>query len=705
MSVSMSTFPFRNSGLSIEKRVDDLVGRLTLKEKISQMVYDAPAVERLGIPAYNWWNECLHGVARAGWATVFPQAIGLAATFDEDLVYRVAAAVSDEARAKYHQAQKKREQGQYQGLTFWTPNINIFRDPRWGRGQETYGEDPYLTGALGSSFVKGLQGSDPRYLKVAACAKHFAVHSGPEKDRHRFNAVVTQKDLHETYLRAFKMLVDAGVEAIMGAYNRTNGEPCCASGALLCDILRRTWGFKGHMVSDCGAIGDIHAYHKVTQTPAESAALALKKGCDLNCGCMYPFLEEAVEQGMIFEEDIDRSLKRLFAARMKLGMFDAEDESPYSSLSLDCVDSTVHRSLAREAAVKSIVLLKNNNSILPLKSDVKRIFVTGPGAADVNVIMGNYHGISYPMVTILDGIVARAGKETLVNYRQGCTFSREDTNKSPWALGEATHADVIIVVAGLSPLMEGEEGDAILSEDNGDRISIGLPENQKNLIQELRKHNKPIVLLITGGSAVEIREESEIADAILYCWYPGEEGGSAVAEILFGDTSPSGRLPITIPRSIEQLPPFDSYDMANRTYRYMTDKPLYPFGFGLSYSSFSYSKLKINPEASDGSCPITVFVTVENEGEFDAEEVVQLYISPPETVSGAPIRHCEGFRRVKLFPGESQRVEFILNFEHLCSFDQNGTPFCASGEYTFTVGHWWGGRESFGGLCKKFIVP
>jgi beta-glucosidase len=678
---------FMNHKLPIDDRVSDLIGRMTLAEKVSQMSYDSPAIERLGVPAYNWWNECLHGVARAGRATVFPQAIGMAATFDEDLIFQVSNAISDEARAMYQAAIEKDRRLRYGGLTFWTPNVNIFRDPRWGRGQETYGEDPYLTSVIGSAFVRGLQGDDPRYLKVAACAKHYAVHSGPEALRHEFNAQASLKDMYETYLPAFKALVDANVEAVMCAYNRTNGEPCCGNKTLLRSILREQWGFKGHILSDCWAIVDFYQGHKVVSTPAEAAALAVNSGVSLNCGSMFPYLIEAVQQGLVTEETIDKALAILLRTRFKLGMFDPPEMNPYSKISTDVIHSTEHQQLARKAAVESIVMLKNANNVLPLQKDIRRLYITGPCAASVEVLLGNYFGIGDNLVTILEGITSKLEPGSFAGYTQGFLLDRENINPIDWTSGDAKGADTMIVVMGYSPQLEGEEGAAIASPYKGDRQDIGLPPNQVNFLRRLRQGNtKPIVVVLTGGCAVAIPEVHDLADAILYVWYPGEQGGNAVADVIFGDASPSGRLPLTFPKSTDQLPPYEDYSMVGRTYRYMTAEPLYPFGFGLSYSRFEYSDLKLDNTQPRPGDAVRATVTVKNTGTVVSDEVVQLYLTDTEASARTPISALKGFYRIRLEPGQHSQVAFTITPEMMSLVDDNGDSRLEPGQFRVTVG-------------------
>ncbi|MCL2186008.1 MAG: glycoside hydrolase family 3 C-terminal domain-containing protein [Treponema sp.] len=665
-----------------ESKIKDLISKMTLEEKVSQLLYKSPAIERLGIPEYNWWNECLHGVARAGIATVFPQAIALAATFDDALVKEIAIAISDEARAKHNEAVKHGNRGQYWGLTFWTPNINIFRDPRWGRGQETYGEDPYLTSKIGLALVKGLQGDDPENLKLAACAKHYAVHSGPEKDRHTFNAIVTQKDLWETYLPAFKVLVDGGVESVMGAYNRTLDEPCCASNFLLKDILRDKWNFKGHVVSDCWAIRDFHEYHKITKSAEESAALALNAGCDLNCGCTYPMLTVSFKQGLVTEEAINTALERLLRTRFKLGMFDPPESGKYGKLGREVINCEKHRALALKAAHKSIVLLKNDNNLLPLDSSPKKIVIAGPSAANAHALFGNYYGVSSHFVTILEGIGEKVKDKFGINidYRQGCLMYSENS-KSNAEYGEANISDVVIVVMGLDGAMEGEEGDAIASDSNGDRAAIELPSWQLKFLQKVRDKGKKIILVLTGGSPIAFPEN--IADAVIFTWYSGESGGTAVADIIFGDTVPSGKLPITFPASTAQLPPYEDYSMKGRTYRYMTEIPQYPFGFGLSYTKFRFDSINLSDsEVSASSKSVIVSVTVSNIGKYDADEVVQIYVSRDKKSENEPFFSLRGFKRVFIPAGKSVKADFELLLPAFETVDGKGNSILIPGVYT-----------------------
>src|SRR5512145_3362744 len=620
---------YLDTNLSFPERVQDLLSRLTLDEKVGMMNHPTQGVPRLGIPGYNFWSEALHGVAGNGRATVFPQAIGMAATWDKELIHRIASAIGDEGRAKYHAALRRNGYtAQYQGLTFWAPNVNIFRDPRWGRGQETWGEDPFLTGEMAAAFVKGLQGDHPRYLKAAACAKHYAVHSGPEKDRHIFNAIVTKRELYDTYLPAFRKLVtEAKVESVMGAYNRTLDEVCCASQLLIEEILRGEWNFQGHFVSDCGALSDFHLNHKVTNDAAESAALALRHGCDLGCDHVFNEIPEAIQRGLITEADVDRSLERTLGTRFKLGMFDPAEDVPFTSVSTDVVACEEHRRLAYRTATEAVVLLKNEDNILPIKPSTKKVFVTGPTATSVEVLLGNYYGFNDRMITLLEGITGRIPEGMGMEYTSGAMLKHPREIKNTWAPDMAQSADFAIVCAGLSSFLEGEEGESLLSPQNGDRESISLPESQINYIKELAIHGVKIVLVVTGGSPIALGEVEDMVDAILFVWYPGMEGGRAVADVLFGDVSPSGKLPLTFPKSLDQLPAFDDYSMNGRTYRYMTKEPLYPFGFGLSYSSFEYSGLQLDKTKIAPWESLNVSLTLTNCGESDSAEVAQYYLS------------------------------------------------------------------------------
>lgn len=811
-------YPFQNPKLDVEERVKDLVSRMTLDEKISQMMYQSPAIERLGIPSYNWWNECLHGVARAGQATVFPQGIGMAAAFDDELMFRIADAISDEARAKHHDFVRQGKRGIYQGLTFWTPNINIFRDPRWGRGQETYGEDPFLAGKLAVQFVKGLQGNDPHYLKTIATIKHFAVHSGPEPLRHEFDAETSEKDLIETYLPAFKEVVEkTNVESVMCAYNRFRGEACCGSSELLQEYLRKRWGFSGYVVSDCGAIRDFYTDHKITASAAEAAALAVKRGTDLNCGVAYRGLREAVERNLITEQEIDQSVMKLFRARFKLGMFDADDIVPYAKLPMSVVDSDRNRQIALEAAHKSVVLLKNDG-ILPLKKSIKKIAVIGPTANDEETLWGNYCGYNKNGVTVLQGIRNKI-PEADIRYEVGCELSEnfpqiapipadylftdvtgkqngvrsayynnpnlwgnpkhtlieKEINNIGWdkapysdmpadnfgavyetfvripetgryalgmegfygykfvvndsltfqygnvhhprknfylrsckagemikirieyrheivnhalikllwgradnkvlmkrAVAAARKSDIVILCMGINQNLEGEEM-TVKSKGfaGGDRTEIDLPDTQKELVAAICDLKKPVVLVLQNGSPLSIPVEHQKVNAVVEGWYGGQSAGTALADILLGDYNPSGRLPVTVYKSLEQLLGFEDYGMQGRTYRYFSGDPLYEFGYGLSYTSFRYTNLQI-PTRIATNDPIEFSVDVTNTGNMDGDEVVQVYISHESLPFVTPIRSLKGFKRVSLKKGETKTIRFLLESDDLSVVKDDG---------------------------------
>ena len=826
-------YPFQDPDRPLEERVDDLVGRMTLDEKVKQTLYNAPAIERLGVPAYNWWNEALHGVARAGRATVFPQAIGLAATWDSEIMFRVATTISDEARAKHHDAVKKGRRGIYEGLTFWSPNINIFRDPRWGRGMETFGEDPYLTGRLGVEFVKGMQGDHPYYFKTIATPKHFAVHSGPEPERHVFDAVVDERDLRETYLPAFRMAVIEGkAYSIMCAYNRFLGAPCCGSNELLQKILRREWGFDGYVVSDCWAITDFYQYHKVVGSAPEAAAMALRAGTDLNCGVAYDSLGAAIREGLVSADLLDRSVKRLFCARFRLGMFDPAERVPFADTPIEVNNSEQHRQLALEAARKSIVLLKNENGFLPLSKNVRSIAVIGPNADDVDVLLGNYNGTPSGPVTLLDGIRKKVDASTTVFFSRGCEIAekipffdvvpssalvvdtggverpglrgeyfsntifagtpalvridpsidfnwwkdspgpgvRADSFSVRWtgwlipsisgvyelgvtvfggfrlflddslvtehssehathtqskrvdftigvprrirveywdlradrivklvwsplhpsledeALAAARQADVVVLALGLSPRLEGEEMPvSIPGFAGGDRVDIRMPEVQENLMKRIAGLRKPLVLVLLNGSPLGIGWASENVPAIVEAWYPGQAAGTALADVLFGDYNPAGRLPVTFYRSVDQLPPFNDYAMAGRTYRYFTGEPLFPFGYGLSYTTFEYSNLQI-PRVVQAGARVEVSVDVRNSGSKEGEEVVQLYVTDVEASVPVPLRSLQGFKRVRLSPGEKVNVTLTLEARQLSLIDQAGRRVLEPGIFEISVG-------------------
>ena len=845
------TPPYLDPDLPVDQRAAELVSRLTLDEKIAQLMNDAPAIPRLGVPAYDWWNECLHGVARAGAATVFPQAIGMAASFDISLLHEVAGVISDEARAKHHEFERRGLHARYQGLTFWSPNINIFRDPRWGRGQETYGEDPYLTSRMGVAFVTGLQGDDPTYLKVVATAKHFAVHSGPEADRHHFDVRPSERDLHETYLPAFRALVQEGkVESVMGAYNRVNGESVSASPRLLGDILRKQWGFTGYVVSDCGAIDDIYRNHHIVQTAEEAAALGMKHGCDLECGATYRSLGRAVSQGLLAEADLDVALRRLMRARIKLGMFDQPARVPYAHIPYSVNESAAHDRLARQMAEESIVLLKNTG-VLPLSRDINALAVVGPNADELMSLLGNYYGTPSAPVTAIAGIRQAVSTHTNVLYARGTDLieGRQDPHalsaidttslvpergasahglhgeyfrgralagtpvltrldatvdfkwyrgsptsdlvargeiaadralgnddfsvrwtgqlvppvsgdyeltvtgddgfrllidgkpvidewtatarararsahmsleagkpydlrleyfeadrdaeirlswklpgaKAPFdeAIDAARRSDAVIFVGGLTGDVEGEEMQVSYPGfAGGDRTDIVLPSTQERLLEALHATGKPVVLVLMTGSALSVEWAQEHLPAILVAWYPGQRGGNAIADVLFGDANPGGRLPVTFYRSVQQLPAFADYDMRGRTYRYFTGDPLYPFGYGLSYTRFQYSDLRASTVKPSASVPFDVTVTVKNVGGRVGDEVVQLYVSAVSPARAMPIQQLRGFSRVTLQPGEQRMVTFRLRPSHdLSYYDEGREAFTVDpGEYEIRVG-------------------
>jgi beta-glucosidase len=826
---SAYAFPFRNPALPIKERVNDLVSRMTLQEKADQLVYTAPAIARLGIPAYTWWNEALHGVARAGYATVFPQSITIADSWDEGLMYNVANAISDEARAKYHEFQRRGKTGIYQGLTFWSPNINIFRDPRWGRGHETYGEDPYLTGRMGYEFVKGMQGDDPKYLKTVATAKHFAVHSGPEPLRHSFDAKVSEVDLRETYLPAFRTLVvDAGVYSVMGAYNMFRDYPCCAN-PILFGILRNEWGFKGYVVSDCWAISDFYRFTHFAKDATEAAADALKAGTDLECGSDYKNLVGAVKRGLLTEDDINVAVKRVFTARFKLGMFDPDSMVQYARIPFFVNCSDYNNTLARWAAQKSIVLLKNDKNILPLSKDVKTIAVIGPNADNFESLLGNYNGIPKNPVTILKGIENKLDPGTKIIYAEGSDLAEGIHNLSPipsryletpdgrqGALGEyfdnremkgvpvfsriddnidfywehlspradmpdddfgirwttylippvsgtysigswgssgyqiildgksiisarsdhaarhievpaeleagkkykievlyknyagdadikllwapprpkmteeaveaAKEADAVVLVLGLSQRLEGEEMPIKIEGFNGgDRTNLNLPAVQEKLLEAVTSTGKPVIVVLTNGGALSVNTAQEKAAAILLAGYGGQEGGNAVADVLFGDYNPAGRLPVTYYKSIDQIPAFENYDMTGKTYRFFKQEPLYPFGYGLSYTTFKYSDLSLPSEVKAGE-KVTVKVTVTNTGKVTGDEVVELYLTDEKASTPRPVRELEGFTRITLKPSESKVVEISLEPRQFSMINNKAKRVIEPGYFTISVG-------------------
>ncbi len=667
-----------------------LVEKMTLEEKVCQMMHNAPAIERLGVKAYTWWNEALHGVARAGVATVFPQAIALAATFDEDFIEEVADAISTEGRAKYHMQQKFGDTGIYKGLTFWAPNVNIFRDPRWGRGHETFGEDPYLTARLGVRFIQGIQGHDAAHLKAAACAKHFAVHSGPEDTRHSFDARVSRQDLYETYLPAFKACVQEGkVEAVMGAYNRTNGEPCCGSKTLLIDILRKEWKFDGHVVSDCFAIKDFYEGHGVADGPVEAVAMAVNNGCDLNCGKLFFYLKEAVEKGMVEESRLDEALINLFVCRYKLGIMEEDDGNavPYT-----VVDSKPMRELNRKAAAKCMTLLKNEGNLLPLdKSKIRTIGVIGPNANNRKALVGNYEGTASRYVTILEGIQDYLGEDVRVLYSEGCHLYKEGISglgkgrdRTAEVRGVCEESDVIVACLGLDAGLEGEEGDAGNQYASGDKPDLDLPGIQEHVLKTAYESGKPVVLVLLSGSALAVPWAEEHIPAILQAWYPGAQGGHALARVLFGEKNPEGRLPVTFYRTSEELPAFTDYSMKGRTYRYMEREALFPFGYGLSYTDYEYEGLTLSPAAAVTREGITLQVTVRNTGEREGTETVQVYVKAER--QGTPNAQLKGIRKVTLQPGEAREVIIALPLAAFALYDEEANARVERGSYRIYVG-------------------
>jgi beta-glucosidase len=681
-------YKYQEESLGFKERAKDMVAYMTVEECAGQMLFESAKVERVGIEFYNWWNEALHGVARAGMATVFPQAIGLAATFDDELLEKVADVISTEGRAKYNMYQKYEDYGIYKGITFWSPNVNIFRDPRWGRGQETYGEDPYLTSKLGVAFVKGLQGKDEKYLKSAACAKHFAVHSGPEKNRHEFDAIASPQDMEETYLPAFKALVDAGVEGVMGAYNRTNGEPCCGSKTLLKELLRDKWGFDGYVTSDCWAISDFHLHHEITSTPTESVALALENGCDLNCGNMYGYLLKALQEGKITEEQIRKSTERLLTTRMKLGMFD--EKTPYDEISYDVVDCEAHRALNEEVTRKSLVLLKNDG-ILPLnKSKLKNVAVMGPNANSIIALEGNYHGTANQYHTVLEAIRSEL-QSVRVNYCEGCHLYEhklEDPGYAGDRLGEVkAHvdlADVVIVVVGLDETVEGEE--MVGKEISGDKDTLYLPKSQRDLIRAACERNKPVILVNLTGSAIDFEYANDHANAIIQAWYPGAMGGKAVADLIFGQYSPSGRLPVTFYKEENRLPDFEDYSMEGRTYKFIKENPLFPFGYGLSYTKFEYSDLKLATTILQPGQTVSGMVTVTNIGSVAGDEILQIYLKDEEASVRVPHHKLCAVKRVSLKPKEAITISFTIDAEQFMIIKDDGSKAYETGSYTVYAG-------------------
>ena len=719
-SINAQEHPFNDPKHPVDQRIEDLLGRLTLEEKVGMMMNGSAGVERLGIPDYNWWNEALHGVARAGIATVFPQAIGMAATFDPEEHLRTFTVISDEARAKYNQAIREGQHKQYYGLSFWTPNINIFRDPRWGRGQETYGEDPYLTSVMGKAAVFGLQGDDDTYFKSHACAKHFAVHSGPESLRHSFDVTVSSRDLWETYLPAFEALVtEANVQEVMGAYNRYAGKPCCSSDLLLMDILRKRWNFQGMVVSDCGAITDFFAKgaHQTHKDAASASADAARTGTDVECGSNYSTLIEAVRNGYITEDEIDVNMRRIIKGWIDLGILDHKDSTPWADLPYSIVASEAHARQALTVARKSMVLLKNDD-VLPLNKDkIRKIAVLGPNATDSTMMLGNYNGDPTHVVTILDGIRA-AFPDAEVTYERGCDLvegfisvpkaprtgmdmaelarqmglkaipSENYTDEALKNLAErAAQADVIIFAGGISPAVEGEELKTTVDGfAGGDRERIELPEVQGKVLKALHKTGKPVVFVLCTGSAIALEQNEKDYDALICAWYGGQEGGTAVADVISGSYNPSGRLPLTFYRSTDQLPDFLDYSMDDRTYRYMTESPLYYFGYGLSYTTFGYGNAKLSSGKIRNGKSVTVSVKVTNTGDLAGHESVQVYVKRLND-ENAPVKALKGLKMIYLNPGESKTVKIELpasSFEYYDGYADDLTV--KSGDYRIMVG-------------------
>ena len=687
---------------TFRERAEELVAQMTLEEKVSQTLHGAAEIERLRIPKYNWWNEALHGIARTGTATLFPQAIGLAASFDEELVAEMADIIATEGRAKYNMHVKYGDRDIYKGLTYWAPNVNIFRDPRWGRGHETYGEDPYLTSRLGVRFIQALQGDDPVYMKAVACAKHFAVHSGPEGERHHFNAVASKQDMYETYLPAFKACVQEGkVEAVMGAYNRTNGEPCCGSKTLLQDILREEWGFEGHVVSDCWAVRDFHENHHVTNAPVESVTMAMNHGCDLNCGCTYPHLVQAVREGRVDEKRINEAVINLFTTRMKLGMFEEPGTVPFDSIPYTENDTPEHNRINEKISEKTLVLLKNEGGLLPLnKNNMKTIGVIGPNANSRAALVGNYEGTASRYVTVLEGIQDYVGDDVRVMYSEGCALFKdrvcvlsEPNDRLAEVKGVCEASDVVIVCLGLDATLEGEEGDTGNEFASGDKPDLNYPGLQNEILKAAYESGKPVVLVSLTGSAMDLSWADEHIPAIVQAWYPGSRGGEAVARLLFGECSPEGKLPVTFYRSVEELPEFTDYSMKGRTYRYMEQEALYPFGYGLSYTEFSLSEPEITVYEGDKvsetgiirkGTGMTVRTVIRNIGKMAGGETVQVYVK--SCCDGTPNPQLKALKKVFLNPGEEQEVVLTLKPEAFELFDIDGAAQILSGEYCVYTG-------------------
>ncbi len=688
-------YAFQDPSLPIEKRVNDLVSRLTLEEKVSQMLNATPAIDRLGIPAYDWWNECLHGVARTKFKTTsYPQAIGMAATFDTDAMTTMGDYTAEEGRAVNNESNRNNNHSRYVGLTYWTPNINIFRDPRWGRGQETYGEDPFLTATMARAFVRGLQGNDPKYLKAAGCAKHYAIHSGPEPSRHVFDVNVSDHDLWDTYLPAFKALVvDAKVAGVMCAYNAYAGQPCCGSDKLMIKILRDDWKFAGYVTSDCGAIDDFWQRHKTSPDAESAAAEAVLHGTDVECGNVtYKSLVKAVQDGRLSKKEIDASLKRLFTIRFRLGMFDPIEMVKYAQIPVTALESQPHKDHALKMARESIVLLRNQNNLLPLNSDIKKIAVLGPNADNANTQLGNYNGQPSVVTTVLQGIKDKLKDTTKIFYSRATNFVDTTNPDFSKLIDSLKDADVLIYVGGISPRLEGEEMKVSQQGfSGGDRTTIALPAVQTSFLKALKATGKPVIFVMMAGSAVAFPwEAGNLATgqagipAIINAWYGGQAGGTAVADVLFGDYDPSGRLPVTFYKSDNDLPPFEDYSMANRTYRYFKGEALYPFGFGLSYTTFRYADLHLSKNTINKNESVQAEVTVTNTGRYKGDEVVQLYITH-EGINYAPLQALKGFKRIKLSPGQSEKISFTLTPELLKLVDDRGNSTFAPGKVKIII--------------------
>ena len=696
LTAQTADFPFRDPSLPLEVRVKDIISRLTLEEKVELMKHEAPAVPRLGIPAYNWWNEALHGVARTKEkVTVFPQAIGMAATFDTEALQQMGDITSSEGRALFNEDLKRGKTGEiYRGLTYWTPNINIFRDPRWGRGQETYGEDPYLTAKMGSAIVRGLEGTDPYYLKAVACAKHYAVHSGPEGNRHSYDARVSAYDLWDTYLPAFRELITkAKVHGVMCAYNRYEGTPCCGHNELLQDILRNQWKFDGYVTSDCWAVSDFAKYHKTHSNDTEAVADAVLSGTDLECGNLYQKLLQGVERGLISEREIDVSLARLFTIQFKLGMYDPADRVPYANIGREVIECDAHKAHAYAMAQKSMVLLKNDKQILPLNpKKIKRIALIGPNMHNGSAQLANYFGTPSEIITPYMSLQRRYGNQIQIDTISGTDIVQKIANGPSFAqiAAQARKADVIIFVSGLTADYEGEAGDAgaggFSGFASGDRTTIQLPAVQTDLLKELKKTGRPIVLVNMSGSVMSFDWESRNMHAILQAWYGGQAAGDAIVDVLFGDYNPAGRMPLTTYMNDQDLPDFEDYSMANRTYRYFKGDVRYPFGYGLSYTTFAYQPLTLAPTVETGKS-LQFSTTVTNTGSRDGDEVVQLYVKHPQNGNTrVPLKSLKGFKRIHLKKGESQQVTFTLSPEELALVDDRGNWIEKAGAVELFIG-------------------